>query len=291
MTARPQDRETARQIDHMKANTENITRLMSENYQIDISMFDDSFLSKTLEGRIGDLSLKSNIDYLNYIRENRAESEQLIDSLNNSFSEFFRNSLTFTIIEQMVLPKIFCTKEQSKSGEIRVWSAGCAAGQEPYSVAILAEDYREVNHQDVQIRIFGTDKIQKELSTAEKGIYHMRSLLNARLYHLNKYFSNSGEFYSINPGIKKIVDFSLFDLTGTDYHSPPSSVYGDFDIIMCSNLLFYYKPEIQKIILKHISDSLVQGGFLITGEAEVAIVKSFRGFRQFASPAAIFNKI
>ncbi len=267
-----------------------VIKVMSEKYQTDISMFDDSFLAKTITGRISELSLKNRSDYVSYLADNQAESDFLRLALNNSFSEFFRNPLTFLMIEQLVLPKIFSRKVNDKSGEIRIWSAGCAAGQEPYSIAILAEDYRLVNRPDINLRIFGTDIIQKELSTASKGIFHFRSLQNTRLYHINKYFSNSGEFYSINSNIKDLVDFSLYDLLDENPGVPPSSIYGDFDIVMCSNLLFYYKPEIQKIILTRLSNSLVPGGFLITGEAEFAIVKSFRGFKQLADPAAIFTK-
>jgi chemotaxis methyl-accepting protein methylase len=274
----------------MKEMLNKVGKVMSENYQTDISMFDDSFLAKTIAGRVNELSLNNRSEYVSYLKDNQPESDLLRLSLNNSFSEFFRNPLTFLMIEQLVLPKIFRRKENDKSGEIRIWSAGCAAGQEPYSIAILAEDYRLVNHLDFNIRIFGTDISQKELSTASKGIFHFRSLQNTRLYHIIKYFSNSGEFYSINSNIKEVVDFSLYDLLDENPGAPPSSIYGDFDIVMCSNLLFYYKPDIQKIILTRLSNSLVPGGFLITGEAEVAIVESFRGFKQLADPAAIFTK-
>jgi chemotaxis methyl-accepting protein methylase len=274
----------------MKETTNSVVKVMLEKYQTDISMFDETFLAKTLESRITEISVKTYSQYLIYLKENETESVLLKESLNNSFSEFFRNPLTFIMIEQLVLPKIFNRKVNDQSGEIRIWSAGCAAGQEPYSIAILAEDYRVVNHLNVKFRIFGTDISRKELNTASKGIFHLRSLQNTRLYHVEKYFSNSGEFYSINSGIKEIVDFSEFDLLNEGNGAPPSSIYGDFDVVMCSNLLFYYKPEIQKKIISRLSDSLVSGGFLITGEAEIAIIKSFREFKQLAAPAAIFVK-
>lgn len=263
---------------------------MSYKYHTDISMYDESFLLKTIENRIDDLSLKNVAEYIACIIDDQSESSLLITSLNNSFSEFFRNPLTFLMLEQVVLPKIFSRDGKDRHDELRVWSAGCAAGQEPYSIAILAEEHKLVNHKDLKVRIFGTDKNQKELSSAAKGIYHLRTIQNTRLCHINTYFSNSGEFYSINTNIKEIVDFSVFDLLGEDSGAPPSSVYGDFEIVMCSNLLFYYNPEIQKKIISRLSDSLVRGGFLITGEAEVAIIKSYRGFKQIAAPAAIFVK-
>ena len=274
----------------MKGKTDSIVELMSEKYQIDISMFDESFLEKTVISRMAGYSINTTKDYLVYLIENQSESVLLLESLSNSYSEFFRNPLTFLMLEQNILPKIFNDKNTIQKDEVRIWSAGCAAGQEPYSIAILAKEYADKCQDKAEIRIFATDKSEKELQTARKGIYHARAMQNTRFGFVSKYFSNSGEFYSINSGIKDLVDFSVFDLLDEVAGSPPSSVYGDFDIVMCSNLLFYYRPEIQKIILTRLSNSLVPGGFLITGEAEVAIVKSFRRFKQYDAPAAIFVK-
>ncbi len=276
--------------ENMKEKIKNIAKVMSEKYSLDISMYDDSFLEQTVTGRMAETSSESIDDYLHYVEIHQAESLSLIDSLNNSYSEFFRNPLTFLILEQLVLPQIFREKELRHAGEIRIWSAGCAAGQEPYSLAILANDFKNNSHESVNLRIFATGKSEKELHTARKGIYHVKAIQNSRLGIINKYFSNSGEFYSISSNIRDLIDFSLLDLLEDSGGAPPASIYGDFDIIMCSNLLFYYKSEIQKKILTRLYNSLVNGGFLITGEAEVGIVKNFRKFKQYAAPAALFIK-
>jgi chemotaxis methyl-accepting protein methylase len=263
---------------------------MSEKYSYDISVYDESFLQKTVVSRANDISCKTINDYLNYLDITSSESSILSDSLNNSHSEFFRNPLTFLLMEQFLLPKIFSGKEKNHNGEIRIWSAGCAAGQEPYSIAILTDNYKNNQHPDVPIRIFATDRSEKELQTARKGIYHFNAVQNSRLELVNKYFSNSGEFYSVNENIKRIIDFSFFDLLGNDVLMPPASIYGGFDIVMCSNLLFYYNSETQKVILSKLAASLVKGGFLITGEAETEIIKSYRGFMQYSEQSTIFIK-
>jgi chemotaxis methyl-accepting protein methylase len=261
---------------------------MLDKYSSDISVYDESFLQKTVINRSDDVLCPNVTDYLHYLESTPTESLILSDSLNNSYSEFFRNPLTFLMIEQFLLPKIFSEKENSPNAEIRIWSAGCAAGQEAYSIAILSDNLRNNHHPGVSLRIFATDKSEKELKTASKGIYNSKSLQNSRLELVNKYFSNSGEFYSVFENIKKIIDFSFFDLLDKDVHSPPASIYGGFDIIMCSNLLFYYKPELQNVILSKLAGSLVTGGFLITGEAETDIIKSFMGFRQYGEQKTIF---
>ncbi len=263
---------------------------MSEKYKTDISLFDQAFLVKSVEGRIADLSLKSISDYLICLNDNPDEQSLLYESLNNSFSEFFRNPFTFLTIEHQLLPDLFTAKIKNGSHRIRIWSAGCAGGQEPYSLAILAWDYRKVNCLNVDISVFATDRCENELSFARKGIFTSRAVQNTRLYHIKEYFTNIGDNYSINQEIRKIVDFSSFDFLSEGASAPPSSIYGDFDIIMCCNILFYYKPEVQRKIISRLFNSLLSGGFFITGEAEVGIVKSFRGLKQLAPHAAIFVK-
>ena len=275
----------------MKEKTEIIVQIMTEKYQIDISAFDVSFLTKTINSRMNEVSVKEISDYRNYLTQNPSEPELLSKSLINSYSEFFRNPLTFVVLEQMIFPKIMDRKTTGKSGELRIWSAGCASGQEPYSIAILAEDHRRTSKQNIPVRIFATDISPQELLSAGKGIYHLRTIQNTRICHINRYFTNSGEYYSINPAIRELVEFSLFDLLNSTEGAPPSSVYGDFDMIMCSNLLFYYNPDVQKKILTRLSKTLASGGYLITGECETALIKSFRGFTQVNPLIPVFIKM
>jgi chemotaxis protein methyltransferase CheR len=274
----------------MEEVIENINCLIKEKYSFDISIYDDSFLEKTICKRMKVSFCNTISDYMLLLNHNPSETSIMIDSLNNKYSEFFRNQLTFLMLERFILPKIISEKDSAHGDEIRIWSAGCAAGQEPYSIAILVDDYKNYHKEYVDFRIFATDKCGKNLQAARNGIYHCKAIQNTRFINVLKYFSNSGEFYSINESIRKMVDFSVFDLLEKQTVSPPASIYGGFDIVMCSNLLFYYKPEKQRIILSKLAGSLTRGGFPITGEAETEIVRSYRGFKQFIPPAAIFVK-
>jgi chemotaxis methyl-accepting protein methylase len=91
--------------------------------------------------------------------------------------------------------------------------------------------------------------------------------------------------------LKEFVELSEYDLLDSVSSSPPASIYGDFDIVMCCNVLFYYKPAFQKLILDKFTRSISSGGFLITGEAESGIVNSARGFRHYLSPGPLFEKM
>jgi chemotaxis methyl-accepting protein methylase len=180
--------------------------------------------------------------------------------------------------------------KQKNGTEIRVWSAGCAAGQEAYSVAILLDEMTADLAEKVSFRIFATDRSYSELDYAKKGVYDAAALRNVRLKHLEKYFSKNNDSYVLNDRLKKMVNFSLFDLFDQSSISPPASIYGDFDIVFCSNLLFYYRPETRQLVLDKVSRSLSAEGVLVTGEAEISIVEKHGGFVSFAKSSALFRK-
>jgi len=265
-------------------------QLIQERYALDVSMYDRSFLEKSIQSRISS-TMCGNFDaYMDYMARVPDESTQLVNQLKNSYSEFFRNPLTFSILEHVILPKIFNENVKNNTHEIRIWSAGCASGQEAYSLAMLLDDFKNTHFTKTSYRIFATDNSVKELDLARKAVYDFKSVKNTSLEFAERYFSHNGEAYQLNNMLKEQVDFSVYDLLDKDSSSPPASIYGDFDLIMCSNLLFYYQPIYQQIILQKIYRSLKPGGFFITGEAEIQIVKAFKKFNQFLVPAALFMK-
>ena len=267
-----------------------IIKVMSERFFKDISVYDYSYIRQTIQARITYLSLESASEYLDLLNSDPYEPVYLYSVLNNVYSEFFRNPLTFSLLEKLIFPRLFRKSNVISHSEIRVWSAGCSAGQEAYSIAILLEDYRIASRSSINFRIFATDKSEVELEAARKGVYNIRAIQNTRLSLINQYFSNSGEQFSVKSNIKAMVDFSVFDLLENDYMVPPPSIYGDFDLVICSNLLFYYKPEIQKKILSKVVDALADDGFLVSDEAELSIIKSFTRLKQFIPASAIFIK-
>ena len=263
---------------------------INELYHLDLSVYDELFLDKTLKGRKEATGAATDEAYVAHLLEDPVELSRLTESLTNCYSEFFRNPLTFALLEQFVIPNLFSTKEQNHGRELRIWSAGCSAGQEPYSVAILADDYRRFSGTRTGFTIFATDYSERILEIARRGIYDESALKNTRLTYINRYFHKQQEHYRIIPDIMEQVDFSCYDLLDSGSGSPPASIYGGFDLVLCSNVLYYYSPEIKKRMLEKIVGSLNPGGFLVTSEAEKPIIKQARGFRQFAPPAPIFVK-
>lgn len=219
---------------------ENIIRFIDDRFSLDLSIYDESFLEKTINYRMVLTSCHSTNDYLTYLDKIPEETSFLIESLTNSYSEFFRNPLTFALLKQIIFPKIFNEKEKLNSHEIRIWSAGCAAGQEAYSLAILAHDFIDEHHFTTSFRIFATDISTKQLEEARLGIYDAKSIQHTDMGFVNTYFTNKDQSYLISEKLKKYIDFSFYDLLDKETSAPPVSIFGGFDIIMCCNVLFYY---------------------------------------------------
>ncbi len=275
----------------MKKLIENVTTLCKTKHGKNISIYDDSFLEQSLRGRMNIVNCHNEKTFFNLISNSELESLAFINSLSNSYSEFFRGPLTFSLLEQHILPMIFKNYETKQSSGIRIWSAGCALGQEPYSLAILCEDLVQNLSFKIPYALFATDISINGIFGAKTRKYDYNTIKNTRLSFINNYFSILNDGYTVNDIIKSKVNFSYYDLLDLDSSVPSASIYGDFDLVFCSNVLFYYKPEIQEFIISKIRRSLKRGGYFITGEAETAIVKSYKGFKQFLPMTSIFIKI
>jgi chemotaxis methyl-accepting protein methylase len=263
---------------------------MRRRYGRDISRYDEAFLLKSLNQRLTATGTKSADAYGRLLAADQREREAFWGALNIAHSEFFRNSLTFALLGEYILPSLTATKKKQGQAEIRIWSAGCAAGQEAYSIAILMDELSNGQESAVAYRIFATDHSEAELATARKGVYSDVAVQNVKLKHVRKYFTANKDAYQIIPALKNRVDFSTYDLLDEHSVCPPVSLYGDFDLICCGNLLFYYRPEIQQRILDKVCRALSPNGYLVTGEAEREILAQHKNLRAVAPPVAVFQK-
>lgn len=254
----------------------------------DFSKYDETFLRKILQKRIKKENCISEEAYFKLLEQNEHEAVRLIDSLHINYSEFFRNSLTFAVLEKMIFPTIISKKTNLKHNEIRVWSAACAGGQEVYSLAILLNELKNIEGEKINFRIFATDYSQLQVEVALKGQYSANALNNVNLKQLNQWFVKQGNNYIVKPELKENIEFSVFDLFNEEFSSPQSSIFGDFDLVVCANLFFYYKPEYQHKILDKASKCLANGGFLVTGETERKILMQYN-FEEVYPQSAIFR--
>ena len=267
-----------------------LIHVMNTVHGFDIHQFNPAFVEKSLEHRFTTTSTRSYEDYLAYMVLHPGEAEEFYSSLFVSYSDFFRNSLTFGLLEHLILPRLIEQKQKSGQAEIRVWSAGCSGGQECYSLAILLDELITACGTPVSYRVFATDISESELERGRKGVYDSMAIQNVRLKHIASYFESNQGAWLVSPRLKDRVEFSSYDLLDEHSVCPPGSIFGDFDLIFCCNLLFYYQPRAQQFILHKIHHALAEGGYLVSGETEGEIIEKTVLFSEICSPSAIFSK-
>lgn len=257
---------------------------------IDLSVFESAFLERCIKKRIKTTGSNNLYDYIEFIENNNIEKEILFNILHNSHSEFFRDSILFSCLENRIIPKLISDFRENRINEIRIWSAGCSEGQEPYSLAILIENIMLQKKIDVKYRIFATDLSEIRLRNAEIAGYNFMSIKNLRFELLKKYFTAKDDLFFLNEIIKDKVYFSRYELLSTETKVPPGSIYGEFDIVLCNNLLMYYNKSVRKKITEKLLCSVKLGGYLIIGEIDETNLDSIQKTSPYLYKAPIFTK-
>jgi len=272
----------------MNGKPETILPFYLQTQGIDLSKFEDAFLKKSVLKRMDETFCETESKYFSYLEQNQVESELFLNSLQISYTEFFRNSLTFSVLEKLIIPSIILKKTSSNRNKIRIWTSACAGGQETYSLAMLLKEFSNGHGEEINFRIFATDQSETQIQEAQSGQYSESALNCLTMKRVNQWFTKQGDKYCINPEIKENIDFSVFDLFDDNFSSPPTSIFGDFDLIFCANLLFYYKPEYQNKIIRKVTNCLSKNGYLITGETEREIL-THSGLHEVYPQTAIFQ--
>lgn len=266
----------------------NIIQIYKNFYNLDISMFDDKFLKQVIDNRLAIHEIEKSEDFLEILINNPEEADSLYKLLNNNYTEFFRNILTFAHLEQWIIPNLI--EKKCGKNELRIWSAGCSTGQEAYSIAMILENINFKREEKIRYRIIATDINEFALKEANLGIYNESDILKIRVKDLKEYFFKSGEKYRINEDLKKNITFTSYDLLDNMTSYPQESIFGSFDLVMCCNLLFYYNKNHQEQILEKLVNAMDEDGYLITGETEKQVVSKINELYLAAPPSPIFKR-
>ncbi|MBL0226536.1 MAG: protein-glutamate O-methyltransferase CheR [Geobacteraceae bacterium] len=264
------------------------TETILQSQGIDISKYEISFLESSLQKRMNENGCDSAEEYCAILERDRKECTAFVDALQISYSLFFRNPLTCAVLERMVLPAVALQRTSSRRHEIRVWAAACAGGQEAYSLAMLLEEL-VAGKEKLAYRIFATDVSEAQVQEAMRGEYAAAALNNVNLKRAGRWFRREGDRYAVLPELKKNIEFSTFDLFRDGIGCPSASIFGDFDLVVCANLLFYYQEPFRATILAKIGHCLTAGGYLVTGETERDIIKRYH-YQELFPPSAIFKR-
>ena len=267
-----------------------LTKVLRLAHGLDISCYADAFLARSFERRWQAMTGMTCTGYLQLLGRDRGEAEIFAQLLHIHHSQFFRDPFVFATLEHRLLPGLAKEMASSDYPEIRVWSAGCEAGEEAYSIAILLNDLCDSWDVPVRFRLFATDSSDEQLRRACLGSYPATVMGNVQRRHMERWFSRQGDAYVVDPELRRQVDFSLHSLLGEHNVAPSTSIFGGFDVVLCCNVLFYYRPECQQRILDKLGRCLAPGGYLVTGEAEREVVQA-AGFQPLALSAAIFRAV
>ncbi len=196
--------------------------------------------------------------------------ERLTAELTVGESFFFRNKHHIQALRERVLPEIL--KDNSEKREVRIWSAGCAGGEEPYSLAILVDQVLK-GQRDWRVSILGTDLNPEFLERAREARYRPWSFRQTDIHENRAYFSRSQELFQLAPRIREHVRFTYLNLVKDVYPSPLTGTCG-LDLILFRNVAIYLKPEITKRIIERFYQALRPGGWLLLGETEVSLAET-----------------
>ncbi|MCD4748823.1 MAG: protein-glutamate O-methyltransferase CheR [Thermoanaerobaculales bacterium] len=234
---------------------------------LDLSGYCSELVRQKVTERRQALGLGGLGEYLAALENDPAECGRLTEVVGVNYSVFFRDPPVFETLAHRVIPQILDSARLEKR-EIRVWSAGCAAGEEAYSVAILLVEALAEDLKQSRVFIFGTDIDDSALERAERGVWLRGALEFTRLGLVDKYFEGDGETFRIRAALREMVRFSRDDLMSPRTLAPPDSIFGAFDLVLCRNVLIYLKTEVKAIVCAKILRSLRPGGFLVLGETE-----------------------
>ena len=228
-------------------------------------LFDESrerFFSTRVREHMESKKHSFGAELLRNIRGSNVEYDQLLERLLTQETRFRRYPESFEALERKILPELHMKKFWENPRALRVWSAGCSTGEEPYSIAISICDTLEFA-EAWNINVLATDISKQALTIAERGVYSKRVLEHLSPRQLDTYFQKIGDQYMVKPKLRGIVSFAPMNLA--------QSVYmGRFDCIFCMNVLIYFSEDKRSQLIQKFFEYLEPGGYLFLGHAESA---------------------
>ena len=231
---------------------------LAEERGFDLRGYKFSTLERRIRRRMQQLNIGSYGEYLDYIRREQDETVKLLDTVLINVTRFFRDVQAWDTLAEQVLPLMF--KGKPPGSTFRVWCAGCATGEEPYSVAILLCELLGPRVKDYEIKIYATDNDEGALNIARRAEYTRESLRGVRPEIKTKYF-HGGPILRVARDVRRMVIFGKSNLL-TD--APISHV----DLLLCRNVLIYFDATAQAHIMGRLRYALNDGGVLFLGKSE-----------------------
>ncbi|MGM8213973.1 CheR family methyltransferase [Bacillaceae bacterium W0354] len=236
----------------MRDDYENFIGLIKQKSGIDLSLYKERQMKRrltTLRDKRGFNNFSSYFDALN---SDQQLFHEFLDRMTINVSEFYRNFSRWEVLKTKILPSLL---ENNKT--LKIWSAACSTGEEPYTLVMLLSDFLPLN----RIKVFATDIDENAIQRAKLGVYPERSLKEVPIDKRQKYFTAKDNLYEISEDIKQCVTFKKHNLLLDRFDN-------NYDLIVCRNVLIYFTEEAKKEVYHRFSESLDEGGVLFVGSTE-----------------------
>ena len=228
----------------------------------DFNSYKRPTVRRRIDRRISLTQVTDMVEYARYMREHPEEARALLKDMLISVTNFFRDRGAFDVLEQEFIPKLF--EEKGPGDHVRVWSAGCATGEEAYSLAMLLTEYAETLASPPSLQVFATDIDEEAIQAARSGYYTLNDLADVSPERLRRFFTKTREGYTVRRQLREMVLFANHNLL----KDPP---FSHLDLISCRNLLIYLNYLGQEKAMGTFHFALNPGGYLFLGSSESAI--------------------
>lgn len=245
-----------------RGNLDKLVNKINEERGIDLSQYRRPYLERRLAARLRVLELHSYRQYADLLDQDPSEYDSLMNTLTINVTEFFRDKVVWDSLRTNVLKPLIAAKREGRNRTIRIWSAGCATGEEPYSLAMLMLDLLGDDAKKFLLSITATDLDPRALEIARRGVYDSAKLRRIPPgYQVRFLRVLDREHFEILPAVRDHVRFSEFNL----FDEPPLRVV---DLIVCRNVFIYFDRDQQARVLENFQASLARGGYLVLGRSE-----------------------
>lgn len=240
------------------ADFELYRKLIYDASGIHFSATNRSILESRLKERLREKKLEGLKEYYQLLLGDKEELKTLLDSVTTNLTRFFRNQPHFDALEKYVIPELMKIRGSSSDRKLRVWSAGCSTGEEPFTVAMMM---KEILPPGWSCELVASDISLKSLMVGKEGFYPESRVQGVPEAYLVKYFERKADGYQIKDDIKKLVRF--------DYHNLKNdSGQRNLDIVFCRNVLIYFDEAAQKATVERFYEAMAPKSFLFIGHSE-----------------------
>lgn len=257
-----------------------IARLLAELRSFDLHSYKDGCARRRIAKRLRTVGMTTFTAYLERLRREPDELDALVATISIHVSQFFRDPATFQTLEADILPELCRQVRAAGRDTLRLWSIGCASGEEPYSLALLLDELQPAG---LQTEILGTDISQPVLQLAREALYEPERLREVPAEVLHTYFQAEAGRFRLRRDLRDRVRFARHNIMTAD--SWPLA-----DLILCRYVLIYFSRAEQDRILTRLADCLSPFGVLVLGRSEVPGGATSQMFRRVTAARGIYRR-